>query len=229
MKHQLIVIIIILILGSISCQSGNVNAEEKDLAERIVEKICNDLSEKNSNVEEYLLMAKDLLINDNLFSKEYNAEIEANKASVRIEEKFDAYFKFILRRDCKEYRSNYDELDKNYEDRLLVREAYLNNRNLIFDLFDNEETSKLIQYFGVKDEEKLKKHLEQIKIGFNQAKARTYLHTTKLNRDEIVFYNNFSDYVSGDEKFRVVFVFDVTGENITKYAFNYGQIEIIEE
>lgn len=227
MKNQLIVIILILIWVNVSCQSEEVVKGNADFAEMIVEQICNELSLKNSNIEEYLYMAKDLIQNDNVFSKQYGIEIEANKEIARIEEKFDAYFKFTLRRECKEYRKEYDNLDKNYENKLTIREAYLNNENLMFDLFDDIELDKLVQYFEVKNEDKLKTHLEQMIVSLREAKKRTYLNTTKLNREEITFHNNFSDYISGKEKLRFVFVFNVTGKKIVKYGFNYENIDIV--
>ena len=229
MKHQLIWIIIILLSSSVSCQSEKTTENKKDIAEQIVDKVCGKLSDKNSNVEEYLLMAKDLIQNDKVINKKFISEIDKNKTSSKIVEKFDVYLKFLFRRDCAEYRKEYDKIDKNYDDRFLIREGYVNNRDLIFDLFDDAEFDELVQYFEVKDIEKLKEHLAKIKVGFKKAKDQTYVHTTKLNRDELVFYNNLLNYVTGDEKLRIVFVFDITGEKIIKYTFNYGQIEIIEE
>lgn len=228
MKCQLIAVILILLSSSVSCQNKKTTENKKYIAEQIVDKVCGELSNKNSNVEEYHSMAKDLIQNDKVIKNLFTLEIDKNKTSSRIEEKFDTYLKFLFRRDCAKYRKEYDELDKSYIERLLIREGYVNNRNLIFDLFDDAEIDELVQYFEVEDVEKLKQHLIQIRAGFKNAKDQTYVHTTKLNRDELVFYNNFLNYVTGDEKLRIVFVFDNTGKKIIKYAFNYGQIEIIE-
>lgn len=228
MKHLLIGIIILL-SSSVSCQSEKTTENKGDIAEQIVDKVCGELSDKNSDLEEYLLMAKDLIQNDETINKQFKSEIDKNKTSSRIEEKFDTYLKFLFRRNCPKYRKEYDKIDKNYEDRLLIREGYVNNRNLVFDMFDDVELEKLIKYFEVKDVEKLKKHLAQMKVGFKEAKDQTFVHTTKLNRDELVFYNNFLNYVTGDEKLIIVFVFDITGEKIIKYGFYYGEVEIREE
>lgn len=228
MKHLTTVLILILFSSIVSCQNEKTTKTE-DIAERVVIKACNDSLGKNASITEYLEFSKKLIQTDKLISDDYEKEIKLNKQVSRIEEKFDAYIKFLLRRDCNEYRKAYDEKDKTFEGKLLLRAAYLNNRNLLFDLFDNEDINKLTKYFDVEDNEQLQKDLKQFIKGFNKAKKKTFVYTTNQNREEIIFYNNFLNYMSGEEKLKIIFVFDIAGEKITKYSFSYGEIKIIKE
>ena len=94
---------------------------------------------------------------------------------------------------------------------------------------DNKDVDKLVDYFAIDGEEKLRNDLVQILKAFDEAKANTFVHTTKIDHEQTVFYNNFLDYISGEEELRLVLVFDILGEKIIEYAFSYKQIDIIEQ
>jgi hypothetical protein len=228
MKYQLSSLILILFMGNISCQNEVTTNLEIDPAERVVDKTCSELSEDKSSIQEYQNTLKGLIQNDSSISKAYTTELSIFKEIPQIEDKLEKYINFILKRDCKKYRELLDKLDKNYEDKLLIRKAYLINRNIVYALFDNEQPKTLIKYFDVENEEKLEEHLKQIISKLKKGKRKAFLNTSKLNVDKIAFHNSLKNYVSGNETLMLVLEFDSSGEKITKYAFNYGEIKIVE-
>lgn len=107
-----------------------------------------------------------------------------------------------------------------------VRTAYVNNRDLTLYLFDENRVDSLTNYFSVKDNKKLKKHLSRIIETIIEIKSNSFLNTVKKVENEIIFHNNFIDYTSGNAKAKLTFIFSVSGGKIEKYFFTCNGISI---
>ncbi len=226
MKYQLLSLMIMLFIGTTTGQNEPKNIIKKDFAEGITWRVCEELADTEASQQLYLERIEDLIQNDKFFKTQYEKGMSIFGEIPEFEEKCNKYIQWVLRRDCENYRTVFDEQDQAYENDSSIRKAYLTSKKVLYALIDHDHPDDILGYFNVKDNVILKAHLEQMIAGVAKTKRRMYLSIGKLETEEILFCCKLENYVSGGTELMLYLEFDLKGEKIVAYHYNEGKIVI---